>query len=33
MDHVGFFSPLAKFGFEMRTDTQLKNDVELELLW
>ena len=31
--HVGFFSPLAMRGFEMKTDVQLKNDVIEELKW
>lgn len=28
-----FFSPLAKTGFEMKTDTELKNEVAEELIW
>ena len=31
--HVGFFSPMAMKGYEMKTDTQLKNDVMEELRW
>jgi osmotically-inducible protein OsmY len=31
--HVGFFSPLAMKGFEMKTDAQLKKDVMEELRW
>jgi len=33
LDHVGFFSPLAMKGFEMKTDAQLKKDVIEELRW
>jgi osmotically-inducible protein OsmY len=33
VQRVGFFSPLAKMGFEMKTDTQLKSDVTEELRW
>ncbi len=32
-DYAGFFSPLAKTAFEMKTDKQLKNDVMEELRW
>lgn len=31
--NFGTFSPLAKIGFQMKTDTQLKNDVTEELRW
>jgi osmotically-inducible protein OsmY len=34
LNHVAlFFRPLAKTGFEMKTDTQLKSDVTEELQW
>jgi ribosomal protein S16 len=26
INHVGFFSPMAKAGFEMKPDTSLKNE-------
>jgi osmotically-inducible protein OsmY len=28
-----YFSPMAKTGFDMKTDAQLKNDVLAELRW